>query len=172
MAPPSEKRFNWFLCSKHYKDPKTGLFVAEIEQGTRFYEESTGKTFAVPLEKKAVLWVLNDEVMPSIEKVKEYGYQGFTKLRKCDLSSKAADEFMICKEAEFYFLPETLGSISPQKEKDCPIIAFSKRNNNCIRRKVPDFPTPEEIDNVLETYRCSTVCRVLYDYIYLYLSKL
>lgn len=167
VAPPSEKKFNWFLCSRHYKDTKTGMFVSEIDGGTKFYEESTGNTLVA---NKAILLVAEGNEVPSVNQIKDYGYQGFAKLEKCNLSSKAADEFVVCKEAEFYFLPGVLKK--SQKEKVCPIIVFSKRNNKCIRSKIHDFPTPEEIDEVLDSYKCSTVCRVLYDYIYLYLSKL
>lgn len=178
LAPPEEKKFNWFLCSKRYKDPSTGFFVAEIGRGTKFYEENTGKTLVVPLlaeeekdsKEKVVLWIVNEEERPSLSDVKKYGYQGLARLQNCKLGDKAAAEFVVCKEAEFDFLPGVLED--SQKERFCPIIDFSKRNNKCIRSKVPDFPTASEIDEVLETHKCSNVCRVLYEYIYLYLSSL
>lgn len=176
LASPEEKKFNWFLCSKRYKDPKTGLFVAEIRNGTKFYEEDTGQTLVVPLSEKegAVRLLIDDDsgtrVGEALLKAKEYGYQGIARLQQCNLKDKASDEFVVCKEAEFEFLPGVLEE--SRKEKFCPIIDFSKRNNKCIRSKIPDFPTPKEIDEVLENYKCSTVCRILYDYIYLYLSKL
>jgi len=175
MAPMSEKQFNWFLCSRRYKDPKNGYFVAEIGRGTKFYEESTGKTLVVPLaddgkEERIILWIIDDGDTPEIAEVVKLGYKGYAKLQKCDLGNKASDEFVICKEAEFFFLPNVLeGS---EKEKFCPIIEFSKRNNKCIKAKLPDFPSSDEIDEVLENYKCSIVCRVLYEYIYSYLSKL
>lgn len=177
VAPVSEKQFNWFLCSRRYKDPKTGYFVAEIGRGTKFYEESTGKTLVVPLvddengkkEEKIRLWIV-ENTPPEITEIEKLGYQGYATLRKCDLGSKASDEFVICKEAEFFFLPGVLSE--SQKERFCPIIEFSKRNNKCIKAKLSDFPSSKEIDDVLENYKCSTVCRVLYEYIYLYLSKL
>lgn len=189
LAPPSEKRFNWFLCSKRYKDPKTGFFVAEIGRGTKFYEESTGKTLVIPFlpeeksesgenplpgfrrnPEKIILWIVKEDETPSLKQIKDYGYHGLARLLNCKLGDKASDEFVVCKEAEFEFLVGILED--SQKEKFCPIIDFSKRNNNCIRSKVPDFPTPEEIDEVLQISKCSVVCRILYDYIYLYLSAL
>lgn len=169
IAPPSEKKFNWFLCSKRYKDHR-GFFVAEIGRGTKFYEEKTGKTYVIPLVgEKVILLIEEDDLIP-MDRAKSYGYQGVARLQKCNLGEKASDEFVICKEAEFDFLPGIL-EIS-QKERFCPIIEFSKRNNKCIKAKIPDFPSSEEIDEVLESYKCSTVCLVLYEYIYLYLSKL
>lgn len=178
LATAEEKKFNWFLCSKRYKDPKTGIFVAEISRGTKFYEESTGKTLVAPLRSddaseadKILLWIVKtNEQLPTHEQIQTFGYQGLARLQKCELSNKASDEFVICKEAEFDFL---FGVLEESKAlRACPIIDFSKRNNRCIRTKLPEFPTCAEIDDVLEKHNCSAVCRVLYEYIYEYLSKL
>lgn len=180
LATPEEKKFNWFLCSKRYKDPATGLFISEIARGTKFYEESTGKTLVIPLlteeEKEKsinvqkVRLLIVDEIEINPEELVKMGYQGIAKLQKCTLPENASDELMVCKEAEFIFLSGVLED--SQKEKLCPIIDYSKRNNKCIRSKIPDFPTCEEIDNTLNNFQCSAVCKVLYEYIYLYLSKL
>ncbi len=183
LATEEDKHFNWFLCSKPYFDPKNGLFVIEVGRGTRFYEESTGKTFVIPLlgftagegeakgssveaEKAKIILLVNGNA----KKVKKYNYQGFANLSACNLGANASDEFVICKEAEFHFLPGVLES--SKKERLCPIIDFAKKNNSRIKKLVPDFPSPEEIDHVIEKFPCSTVCRILYEYIYEYLSKI
>ena len=52
LASEDDKKFNWFLCSKKYKDPTSGLYVVEIGNGTKFYEENTGKTLVAPLKER------------------------------------------------------------------------------------------------------------------------
>jgi len=167
LADEKDKEFNWFLCSKKYKDPVSGLYVVEIGTGTRFYEESTGRTLVAPLGSKTVL-LLNHQIDDEI--LQKYGYQGVAKLVKCNLSNKASDEFVVCKEASFEFLPGVL--VQSSKENLCPIIEFAKKNGEVIKRVIPNFPNAEEIDDALEKSSCNIVCKVLYDYMYEYLSKM
>jgi hypothetical protein len=167
LANESEKKFNWFLCSKKYKDPVSNLFVIEIGNGTKFYEEQSGKTLVAPLEGK-ILLLLNAKI--DDPNVKKYGYQGVANLVKCKMTSKASDEFIVCKEASFEFFEGVL--VRTSKESLCPIIEFSKRNMACIKKVIPDFPDIAEIDKAIETTSCNVVCKVLYDYINEYVSKI
>lgn len=167
LASEIDKQFNWFLCSKKYKDPVSNLYIVEIGNGTRFYEEKTGRTLVAPLEGKIVL-LLNSSIDNAA--VKKYGFSGVANLVKCDLSCKGSDEFIVCKEASFEFLDGVLQHSS--KENLCPIIEFSKKNVDCIKKLIPDFPTAGEIDKSLENNSCNVVCKVLYDYIHEYVSKL
>jgi hypothetical protein len=167
LASENDKKFNWFLCSKKYKDPASGLYVVEIGNGTKFYEENTGKTLVAPLTGKIIL--LLDAKIDDI-RVKKFGYQGVAKLVKCKMTCKASDEFIVCKEASFEFLEGVL--VRTSKETLCPIIEFSKRNISCIKKVIPDFPNEREIDEALKNTSCNVVCKVLYSYISEYVSKI
>lgn len=160
LADPADKTFNWFLCSKRYKDPETGLYVAEIASGTKFYEEESGHTFVVPLEPK--IKVLIDESVSDLERVaKEKGYQGIALMGQCNLSNP--DAFFICHDVKFGFFEDSI--VISKKERFCDIIDYSKRHSKCIQRVIPDFPTAEEIDGAVEKNKCSVMCKVLHQYV-------
>lgn len=170
LASKEDKAFNWFLCAKRYKDPASGFYIAEISKKTKFYDKTTGATL-VPspdLEDPPKLLIVDDsdnEISKDVDSIIEkYKYQGTTSTKACRSSKSKTtpcDEDFLCQEASFDFLPGIL--ILSTKEKTCPIIDYAKRNHKNIRKHIRNFPSPSEIDQVLEDgYRCSTVCRVLY----------
>lgn len=178
LATPDEKKFNWFLCSKKYIDPCSGHFVAEMGRGVKYYSEESGKTFVVPLldgpdDESKILLLLDDgkgDLLRVIDIIKKCKYKGYARLERCELSQRASDTNFLCKEASFYFLQGVL--VESKKERFCPIVDFSKRNNTCIKKLVPDFPDVSEIDWALDKYDSGIVCKVLYEYIHMYLTKL
>ena len=170
LASKEDKAFNWFLCAKRYKDPKSGLYIAEISKKTKFYDKTTGATL-VPspdLDDPPKLLIVDDsennvDLGTVSDIIKKYNYQGTTSTKVCHKSrskTTPCDEDFLCQEASFEFLPGIL--ILSTKERTCPIIDYAKRNHNAIRKHIQNFPSPAEIDEVLEIYQCSTVCRVLY----------
>ena len=180
LASSEDKSFNWFLCSKRYRDPLSNLYIAEISKSTKFYDENTGSTLVPSPENESPPKLLieddpeNSAMLNSSKDVtnaiKKYKYQGSAKIKKCGSSSSTSsdpssgsgqcDEDFLCREAVFTFLPGIL--ISSTKEKVCPIIDYAKRNHKTIRRYISDFPSPLDIDQAVEEFQCSTVCRVLY----------
>lgn len=173
LASPEDKSFSWFLCSRRYKDPLSGLYIAEISKTTKFYDETTGSTLVPSPDNENPPKLLieddpeNEDRLKSDKDVtaaiKKYKYQGSAKIKKCsgaNANTKVCDEDFLCREAQFTFLPGIL--VSSTKEKVCPIIDYAKRHHKIIRKYIPDFPSPQEIDETAEEFKCSTVCRVLY----------
>lgn len=175
LMPAEDKKFNWFICSKRYLDPESNVFVAEVARGTLFYEEDTGKTLVIPLKEGEdegikLLILSNPPKKGDYEVIKRYKYGGYAKMHNCDISDKAQDECIVCKEVSFYFREGIL--VLSTKEKFCPIINFSKKNNISIRKVYPEFPTAEQISAALQNHKCHVVCQILYDYIREYLARL
>ena len=160
LAPEKDKKFNWFLCSRRYKDPLSGMFVAEIAKGIKFYDEESGNTLSIPADVDARLLIIDDlENKPPEEIMKiirEYTYQGAVALHKCDIKNQ--DEFFVCREATFWFD----GILKEIKKESSMIIDYSKKNNECLRAKIPTFPTSPEIDVMLREYPRALVCKALY----------
>jgi hypothetical protein len=157
FVPEEDLAFTWFICSKKYKDPKTGMDVAEISRSTKFYDEDTGETLVLsPKFTKAV--ILLDE-HADIQMVKKYGYQGYASVD----SEKSCAENFICKEIKFHFLENVLSK--PAVDRECEIIRFSKRNFEPIQKMIPEFPSPKQIDEATEEFSNKSVCRVLYQFI-------
>lgn len=168
LAPPGDKKFNWFLCSRYYYDDKRGVYVIEIPTKTFFYDPDTGNTLVVdePQELMVIDSSLKDFSNLSF-KVREHKLQGYViKSPWCP----DTDQSCMCHETTFYFLKNILRPIL--NENTCELISYSKRNYPAIYQLLPDFPSPKEIDRILESYPCSTVCQVLFQYIQRYLSKL
>lgn len=162
-VPDEDLKFNWFLCSKRYKDDKSND-VIDVSTKHKFYDEITGETLSVATKPCILLIVNDDGSTPSeetIEKINKGGYQGMVSTTGC-VSESCCEDF-ICKEVNFFFKKGVLAT--PRKEKECEIIEYAKRNYKVIKRYIKEFPTVEEIDEVLEEYPCSTTCKVLYRYI-------
>ena len=183
-----ESKFNWFMCSKYYRDHKSGLYVAEIIRGTKFYESATGHTFAIPLKKErkelglntkdketSIIVLVADapnnleifekssggptsraQFLSSI--IKKYDYAGYAFSSTCESYNPFLP--VVCNEMEFWFLPNIL-TISKIEEK-CAIIEYSKRNWKCISKKIPNFPSPQNIDEDIKKYGCCQVCKKLH----------
>jgi hypothetical protein len=178
LVPEEDKRFNWFLCSKKYRD-KNDLYVIEISKGTKFYDDVTGHTLVVPHnEVEVTLLLLEGNVKRLtwdriLKLIKENNYHGVASLKDCDINLEALPRTnpphpdnssgMVCQEAEFGFIEGVLEQ--SKKEGECNIIQYAKQNYKCMRGMFPDFPSPQEIDDVLKEFPPSTVCKVLYEYI-------
>lgn len=161
MVPPEDKRFNWFICSKRYLDPTSGMYVADITKGTKFYEEQTGMTMTTPLEGGDIkLLIVDHSPLNLVEKrtIEKYKYQGYTKLEKCDI--KNPDESFLCREVRFWFKKGIL--IPIKKGKVCSIIDYAKKHNECIRTKIPSFPSSMEIVEMVSKNENSEVCKRIY----------
>jgi hypothetical protein len=173
LVTDKDKRFNWFLCSQRYKDPSSGMYVAEISSKAQFYDEHTGETLSVPKDIAIKMLILDDpgnrditsrEIIPILT---EYQYQGIAYLQRCDIANQ--DHFFVCREALFGFLNGVL-RVS-QRSSVCEIITYAKKNNECLRAFISDFPTSEEIDVALKTYECSLVSKILYEDIMGYMNR-
>lgn len=170
LAKDEDKKFSWFLCGKKIYDERMRAYILEVPFGSLFYNKSTGETYVNKPPKTSdgkektdvpvKLLIANRHPDSATQKfLKREGLQGFT----YELQCKSTPQGLVCDEAVFYFLPGIL-SLSV-KEENCELILYAKMHNDCIRSILPIFPTIKEIDKVLETYPCTTVCRVLYDYL-------
>jgi hypothetical protein len=181
IVPPEDRNFNWFICSKRYADPSTGFYVAEIANGTKFYVKETGRTLVVPISPedtpkddrpKVKLLIIDD--LPNkdmsdediLKLATDNKYQGMATLRGCEGDTNG----VVCSQALFWFFDNVL-DISTKEDK-CAIIDYARRNYKCIKNKIPDFPTPQEIDSALKDFSCSLVCKVLYNLITEYTSQM
>lgn len=176
LAAEEDKHFNWFLCSQRYKDPESGLYLAELSPKSKFYDEDSGDTLTIAKDVKVAKLVIADdsanekilkhgERLPNI--IKTHGYQGYAYLQKC--TAKKSEEMVVCREAVFGFIDGALEA--PRKESGCAIIDYAKQNNKCIKAAIPDFPSVEEIDDSLKKYSRQAVCKVLYQDIMEYMNK-
>ena len=161
--------FNWFLCSKRYWDSKAKSYFIEVAHGTKFYEEGTGHTLIVPYsDRKVRLLIISGEVDPQGDRpIVKSTYQGIAMLKGCDtqgteLESSHRSRSPVCRDARFWFVDDVL-EISKEEDK-CDIVAYSKMYSGCIKKSIPDFPTPQEIDEALKTTPCHIVCKALYTY--------
>jgi hypothetical protein len=173
-----DKRFNWFLCSKRYEDPASKLYIAEISPGTKFYDDIDGTNYILPETVKLIIvenkkdiedisdnsMAIDSKITDLISKIKRFNYQGVVCLIDCNNPNGS----IICPEVLFGFLNGVL-KLDKQNSDGCPIIQYSKLNYKCIKTKIPEFPSPVEIDSVLaDGFSLSIVCTVLYEYIIKY----
>lgn len=171
LASPVDKQFRWFMCAKKYLDPELNVYVIELVPGTQFYSIATGKHYVVPMppnkEWKTKLLLTRNRDLLLYERAIRAGLQGIAYKKNCE--TKYLDTvFSLCMEAGFLFHPNAVERT--RSLDNCALIAYSKANYNCIKMKIPSFPSPEEIDEVLKTKNCVVVCRALYQYIEEYLK--
>lgn len=172
LASNEDKQFNWFLCSQRYRDPDSGLFIAEICPSVKFYDEKTGDTLVVPKDQNVKILILDDPKNTSLhgaeilDIIKKYKYQGVAHLQKCNF--ERPEQLVVCREAVFGFFD---GVLKIPKDNTGIIIDYAKKNNACLRSHIPDFPSPQEIDESLKKYPHQTVCRALHQDIVRYTEK-
>jgi hypothetical protein len=168
LVSSNDKKFSWFLCSKKYRYGKNlDSSIAEISKHATFYDETNGRTLAVASKPKIL--ILNnfdgdyDKMMKNVKKMKLQGFSYITK------SSDPCDEDLICCGVKFVFAKGNL--VVSFKQNFCPIIIYSKRNYKKIKLVLEEFPTPDEMDDIMKKFPCSTISKVLYDMISEYLLK-
>lgn len=170
LVPKEDKKFNWFICSKRYADPLSGLYVADISKGTKFYEENTGKSMMTPLEGDEVKLLIIDRnkiMAEQLKIVEKYNYQGYASLVGCDI--KNPDESFVCREVTFWFKKGVLVPVN--KDKVCPIIDYAKKHNECIRAKIRGFPSVDKIGDMIKRSEKSVVCKELYGGLMKYMNS-
>lgn len=201
IVDDDEKKFSWFLCGKVIYDTTHKLYILEIPGGVQFYSPETGETYQVSKSKESGirLLIMSDErnipelkrkkildkffppfegnediLQPSGSKnitnkiCKTFGYDGFCTTHKCKMKNIASVSAPVCTEASFFFHPTN----TIEKSDKCDIISYCKKNNSIIRRVTPEFPSCEEIDEVLLKFKKDIICRVLYEFVAKYLSEL
>lgn len=136
--------FNFFSFSKIYYDDQIKSYVANIAKDIKFYDPLLGKTFYTDSKDNKLL-MKNDPL-------KKYKLQGYisgsnTNFNKC-----------LCN-ISFFFLPGILKEVKDQTSSE--LLKYAKHYNLCLRKKNPNFPTPQEIDDLLKN-DCSMVCKQLY----------
>ena len=155
--------FNWYLCAKKIHTPQGE--VIEIPPETKFYEVSTGKTWVVPKVKSDTIpkEKIRLGVVPhslTWQEVVDRGWDGHA-LRA---EKTRCDQGPVCENIQFFFLPDVL--VRSQLEGRCTLLEYARTHYPTIQQKIPDFPTREEIDAMLQKYPCVLVCRALYSYLY------
>lgn len=173
LVTDEDKTFSWFLCSQRYQD-KNSLYVVEISGSAKFFDEDTGETFEIKKDNKVILIILDDPEnkkipnFPDLSKrdaeskllrlMREKSYQGYAYLQKCE--SKYKEELVVCKEAVFWISEDVLRI--PKRDSSI-IIDYARRNNECLRKVIPGFPSTREIDESLAVTSKKDVCKILYD---------
>ncbi|MFW5895719.1 MAG: hypothetical protein ACOCT9_03135, partial [archaeon] len=102
--------------------------------------------------------------------VKTLGFHGIVIRHDCldTSSSMIKPRHFICREATFLFRSDVL---RPVDKEDCGVLCYAKRNNLCIRNVIPDFPTPSEIDILLEKFDDHVVRSIIYESLMKYFEK-
>lgn len=71
----------------------------------------------------------------------------------------------LCTHSIFYILnrPDIIIPISDDKYSTCHLIKYSKLNYHTIKNKLPEFPSPEQIDNDIHKHGLAGVCHNIYN---------
>ena len=170
LVDPDDKKFLWSMCGKKYRGETAGQgtpkYFVDIAKGMKFYAPDLGLTYTS--KDKITLEVLKSPsrtIRPE-GRIRELGYA-------IEGDACSSDALLVCKDVVFYFPKNTLTEIPPSKSTyaDCDVISYAKRNYEKIRLKISEFPTPQQIDDVLQRYKCRNVAKVLYSYIDSYSSE-
>jgi hypothetical protein len=83
-------------------------------------------------------------------KAMELGFDGAVVKHDCSKKCLGCVDNPICENATFLFrkLPKILEPVTEPER--CGIIRYSKKNNLCIRKLIPNFPTVEQINILLK----------------------
>lgn len=76
----------------------------------------------------------------------------------------------ICENATFLFLKNKKILEPVSTPERCGIIKYARAHNECIRKKVPEFPTVEEIKIKIQEEDCKKVSMELYSLMLKYIS--
>jgi len=148
-----EDHFSWFICGKKYSED--GIDFLEVPTSTRFYDVESGRTYG-PRRKLKV------QILSSTEPQRPVLSDGYTKRVNCNPSR---ERDVVCHEIEFYLYPHTISTL--KREETCSLIQYAKTHYAEIQQRIPEFPTAEMIDALLEKSSCRAVCKVLYDLMYI-----
>lgn len=158
IVPVEDKKFNWFLCSKKYRD-EHGIDVIEIKPGIKFYNEKTGVNYIL----KNTVTLLALEGKKSLKPTRALleglnsRYHGFAIKVECLNYDKSS---IVCPEVIFSFIK---GTLDPIDKEACPLIEYSKTRYQTIKSKIHDFPSPDDIDNMIKKTSREEVCKLLYE---------
>lgn len=159
IADPEDLKFNWFLCSKRFYDSTKKSYIIEIASSTKFYEPLSG--FTLYTDHKYELLDASDLTQKKAELlVKKYNLKGFTFLKPPSTIFSKETECILCDEVIFYFVKGILKKLG----SECGIIEYAKRNNLCIKKVIPRFPSPQEIDDSLKKYSNDKISKILFSY--------
>lgn len=144
----STEKMDWYTCGAPFYEE--GKKLLRLCKNMKFYEETTGKTFITSKEKLVILEIVN-------EKPKKVILDGYVIEEECGKCIP-----LICSKATFHIKKKSLeeyNSFIKNTTKKCDIIEFCTKNNSDI--KVEGFPTPKEINKMLETSTQEEVCKKL-----------
>ena len=154
MVQHCDKKFNWFVCAKKYWDDTLRGYIVEVGPGIRFYDPKEGKTYTVKQSSKLLL-----THRASIKRLEKNKLQGYGHDQPCPRDILQPDASLFCHEARFFFLPDIL---TPVDDRDCDLLLYSKTYQDQLRQKIPQFPSAEKIEKMIEEKSCDGTCRELY----------
>lgn len=153
--------FNWFLCGKKYIDDNNNL-ILEVPEYIKFYDMNMGISYSL---KRKIKLLIFDKINSDLKKLIE-NYDGIVS----ETIINGSNDELLCHNIIFGIKDDVL---VVNNSKLCDIIIYAKKYNKCIRSKIPSFPDPTEIDELLIKYKnhkniCFIVSKVLYDYLQKY----
>ena len=161
-----DEKFCWFLCGKRYYVNSTQSYVIEIPKGVRFYEPSSGHTYVITTSRKIKL---RETCVPvSYLDLVLDDVDGYALMQECPKSIDNK-KCIFCQEARFVFIDDAL--VISKKEAVCELVGFSKRQNSQIRKRIPLFPTCEQIDKSIIEFGCADTCKILYEHLTVYFTR-
>lgn len=95
--------------------------------------------------------------------ISDYGFDGVVVRHDCVCDETHASP--VCHEATFYFRDGILEDVDALSHERCGIIQYAKKHNTYIRRKVGEFPTNSEIDEMINHKSCRDVSKILYEHL-------
>jgi hypothetical protein len=176
LVTDEDKKFNWFLCAKRYKDPVSNLYIAELGSGILFYEEKTGVTYVshLPsgvstspdrgdnLPSSIKILIMDDQGSVNRPLVRSSNIPGDDIIKKSLYTikkygydgiglvvNKKDDVCVLCNEVVFLFPTHGRDILRPARLTECPLIKHARENYCNIKKTVPSALTPSEIDDLI-----------------------
>lgn len=170
VVPEEERKFSWFLFGARTYDDYARLYVLKIKKGTQIFSKNCGFTKEVIKDDGIKLIILTDPQnnlnpddfkQDTEKKVRKYKCDGVCYEQPCE---KNAENLPICTEAVLLINPSVL-----QNTTKSDVVCYSLNHNSKIRKKLPDFPSCDQIKQSLEKHNKCIVTRVLLEYLQEYL---
>ena len=152
-----EKKFNWFICGKRYWNEELNKYVVEVQPGIKLYDPAEGKNYTARHPLK--LLVSSHSAISTLQK---NGLDGYCYTKPCPNEIKNPDESLFCHEVSFYIFPDALKSLKMDL-MECDLLLYSTTYHQQLREKVPNFPSPSEIQKMIEEKNCRRACKDLYN---------
>ncbi len=140
-------KFNPFICSKVFYDPLLEVNYMVLSKHAKFFDEESGKSYAVLKQPKLVM---NQAVNSNLFIFE--GYDGYVTDCVCLNNIRTC----VCEEVTFHIRKKSL------QEEYCGIVPHVLKYGARYEALFPTFPSREEVQNMVKTKGCHETSKFLY----------